>query len=438
MPTLDRILDALPRTRFGCFTREIPAFRACGVTGFYVAVLTLLAGGIMAGRSPLVLAGLAGVCAVSFFVYALLRKWITGRETLVLLEHVWFALATVAAWLWLFEEPMLPYLDAVAVALCPFLAAGRIGCTLVGCCHGRPSRVGIVYPESCAADGFPRHLVGVRLFPVPAIEAIALAAIGVGGLCALPFAAPGRVLVWFLLAYAVVRFGLEGIRGDKRPHLLGLSQARWMALAEVAVVLAFGESAWPVAVGTFALLTALLVLAVVLTRRWNLAAKLLTAEHLAEVRTATLAAREEARLATSSSPIVKRTKMGVGIALSANEFTAHVSFTLPGMQSDLPLLCALACRAFPELEPDDAEITRGRVLHFTLPWQGVETVAPALDASAERTLYGVIVRRLQNPIPNAANATTHDEPRVEPAVERRTPAPSTSKRKPWWFSTNGR
>ena len=32
-----------------------------------------------------------------------------------------------------------PYLDATALGLGAFLACGRVGCTLAGCCHGRPA-----------------------------------------------------------------------------------------------------------------------------------------------------------------------------------------------------------------------------------------------------------------------------------------------------------
>ncbi|WP_437640233.1 hypothetical protein [Sorangium sp. So ce854] len=55
--------------------------------------------------------------------------------------------------------------------------------------------MGVVYGEEHARDGFPRHLVGVHLFPVPALESLGLLAIGVAGLVALRSSAPGGVLV---------------------------------------------------------------------------------------------------------------------------------------------------------------------------------------------------------------------------------------------------
>jgi prolipoprotein diacylglyceryltransferase len=433
--TLNRLLDALPRTRLGCLSREVPAFRACGVTGFYVAVLVLIGGGLLAGRSPLVLAGLAGVCAASFFVYTYLRMWVTGRETLVLLEHVWFALAASAAWLWALGEPVLPYLDVVAVALCPFLAAGRVGCTLVGCCHGRPSRFGVVYPEHCAADGFPHQLVGVRLFPVPAIEAVALAGTGVAGLCALPFAAAGQVMVWFLLAYAVTRFGLEGLRGDRRPHLLGLSQARWMALAEVGAVLAFGESPRPAAVASFALLAGLLLVAVVLCVRWD-SRRLLASRHVAELRDLTRTAIDEAESAAAPPrPESRRTAHGASIAASANGSAAHVSLSLPGMAVDLPLLCDLAAAAFPELRPDATSLSRGRILHLSLPCP-LPPEPPRQSPGLGTALYARIVRHSQQGTEPAEGPVELPTPVPVPPPTPALPAPPVRARG-WWFAVNG-
>jgi hypothetical protein len=94
----------------------------------------------------------------------------------------------VALTLWTLGEPVLPYLDVVSAALCFFLVAGCVGCTMVGCCHGHPSPLGVVYNEGCAREGFPRHLIGVRLFPAPTIEAAGLFAIGMNGMIAFPVA----------------------------------------------------------------------------------------------------------------------------------------------------------------------------------------------------------------------------------------------------------
>lgn len=175
---LNAAFDALPGRRFFRLFQPAPAFRSLGVAGFYVAACVTFVTGLADGRSPLILAGLSAVCGLSFFIWALARKWLSGREQLVLLEHVWFALLCSTAFLLAMKEPVAGYLDAVASGLCFFLALGRIGCTVVGCCHGPPSSLGIVYPFSHVGDGFDSRLVGVRLLPTQAIEALALGCLG--------------------------------------------------------------------------------------------------------------------------------------------------------------------------------------------------------------------------------------------------------------------
>ena len=43
MNGVNRWLDRLPRPRVGLVGREAPAFRTCGITGFYVGVILTLA-----------------------------------------------------------------------------------------------------------------------------------------------------------------------------------------------------------------------------------------------------------------------------------------------------------------------------------------------------------------------------------------------------------
>jgi hypothetical protein len=398
--SLNQFLDQLPRPRLGYLGRAAPSFRTCGITGFYVALLVLFGGGLLTGRSSLVLAALALVSALSFYAYTYLRMWITGQETLVLLEHVWFALASNAAALWAMGEPLLPYLDIVSVALCPFLAAGRIGCTLVGCCHGQPASLGITYNQACARDGFPHHLVGVRLFPVPAIEAVGLLALGATGLIALPLSPPGKVLAWYLLAYSVLRFGLEGMRGDPRPHFLGLSQARWMAIFEVglALQLSTGEHRVP-AVMVYAALLTTLIAALGFRWRGDWRRRLLTAAHVREVRE--LVRREIERGAPDAfaPPSLHTTSQQVAVAASVTRVdlrnTAQVSLSLPCGRSDLALLCELAAGAFPELIIEAAQFTLSSVLHLPVPL--AEGLAePASDEQLAQVLYGSVVRRAQH------------------------------------------
>lgn len=401
MNGLNALLDQLPRTRFGRATREVPAFRTCGIAGFYVAVVVALGGSVLAGLSPLVMAVVALACALSFFVYVYVRRWITGRETLELIDQVWFAELCAAGTLWLLGAPVLLYLDVMAVALCPFLAAGRIGCTLVGCCHGRPSSLGITYGEEHARDGFPAHLVGIRLFPVPALEALGLLLIGAAGLLALPFASPGRVLAWFLIAYGVLRFGLEGLRGDRRPHWLGLSKPRWMALVEFGVGVSIIEGSATGVTTRSAILAGLLLAslvgALVIQRAHELRPRLLSAGHVRELRDVISSLASESGQYLHDVPL-RTTALGVSVGVSAAaaalEPALHLSLALPDGRRDLPLLCDLAARASPDVWSRSARMSPTGVLHLHLPAD--RTGFPRVDP--ERLggeLFATVSRQLQ-------------------------------------------
>jgi hypothetical protein len=390
-------LDRLPRTRFGRLGREVPAFRSCGVAGYYVALVATLAGGLLTGRSLLVLGILSAVCAFSFFAWAQARRAITGREELVLLEHVWIAELASALALRALGEPALPYLDVISVGLSFFLAAGRVGCTLVGCCHGAPSEIGIVYGEAHVRDGFSRHLAGVRLLPVPLLEAASLAAVGVTGLAALPFCAPGSVIAWFLAAYAIVRFGLEGLRGDARPHALGLSVGRWMAIVELAAALAIKEHARlaspSVKVACAVALTLVIVAGIVDRRRLRRTRALLDPAHAASLRAIVRSAPRD----VGAGPLLQRTAQGVGVAVSAAgpDEGVHVSLRLPDGQRDLAALCALAARALPELHLETARLAGEGELLFLHVTELLE-LARETAAALEIALYGAVVRRFQD------------------------------------------
>jgi prolipoprotein diacylglyceryl transferase len=399
---LNEAFDSLPRTRFGRATREVPAFRTCGVTGFYVAVVATLGCGLIAGLSLLVVAAVCAVCGLSFFVYAHVRRRIGGAENLILLEHVWVAEACVAGVLWALGEPVLAYLDAVAVGLSFFLAGGRIGCLLVGCCHGRPSSLGIRYGEEAALDGFPRHLVGVRLLPVPALEAAALLVIGASGLAALPSAPDGAVFTWFLVAYSVVRFGLEGLRGDERPHVLGLSVNRWMCLAEFSFALAlwtheqggFGAREIAIAASLAVLLAAALSVRALTDRR----RVLLSDTHVDEVRRIVESSLRHA----SSDPRAEITTAGIVVAAtpaSDGMPVRHVSLSHADRASTPRLLCDLVAKAFPGVVAEGASLSEAGVLHVLVA--DVDgTVGDARRMAL--ILFGEVVRRRQAEPPQAA------------------------------------
>jgi len=228
---LNRMLDRFPRLSVDVGHRSLPAFRSAGIVGYQAAVLVTVLVALSNGVGPAVALGVSATAGLSFFGWALLRRAATGSEQLVLIEYVWVALAAVAGFLWLSGTPPAAGLDLMAVAVCVFLAAGRLGCAMVGCCHGHPARVGLRYgPE----HGLSGRLTDRRLLPVQLVEAAGLLSIGLVGFV-LTLGTPGRATVWFLISYAVLRFGCEALRGDRRPSLLGMSVPRLSCAVQLCV-----------------------------------------------------------------------------------------------------------------------------------------------------------------------------------------------------------
>src|SRR6185437_3473985 len=130
------------------------------------------------------------------------------------------------------NRPVLPYLDVTILGIGAFLSCGRIGCLLVGCCHGRPSPWGIRYREEHARQGFAPHLVNITLFPIQALESLwVLMVVCVGVFLVWRSQPAGNALEWYTVGYGVVRFILEFIRGDiERPYTFGFSQGQWLSL----------------------------------------------------------------------------------------------------------------------------------------------------------------------------------------------------------------
>jgi hypothetical protein len=352
----------------------VPAFRSIGVAGFYAALAITLGSGLATGRSVVVLAVVAVVCGLSFFAWALLRRLVTGRETLVLFEHVWFALACATVALAAMGAPIEAHLDPVVLGLCAFLSAGRLGCLVVGCCYGQPSIVGITYRADSAEDGLPAHLVGVRLFPVQLVESAGLAAIGSVGLIALPFVPPGTVFIWFLIGYGLLRFGTEGLRGDDRLSFAGLSVARWGAIAQgtVGLVLADRDRAvGPEGTALGVMLIAILLFAA-LWRRTRPERSLADPALLARIRSFIEDAVHDGRRRGSTAPVAASFPGAFSVAVSVGDAASgdtapgdivRVSVASPAGPSDVRLLRAVAQAVLPADWRSTVELSPSGVLH---------------------------------------------------------------------------
>lgn len=130
--------------------------------------------------------------------------------------------------------------DLMAPCFCVAHAFGRIGCLLVGCCYGvakgEPMLFGAATYQGTCAVYYPElpNNEGAgpawRL-PVPLMEAVFLLV-----LCAVlvliyrKSKKLGKVTGWYLVLYALWRFGIEGFRGDKIRGVYGLfSTSQWIS-----------------------------------------------------------------------------------------------------------------------------------------------------------------------------------------------------------------
>ncbi len=151
-------------------------------------------------------------------------------------------IVAVTAAVWYMRRKKLPLLktsDFLIVAVPLGHALGRIGCFLAGCCYGRPTTLpwGVRFtdPHALVAP----ELLGVPLHPTQLYEA----GLNFALFLLLHFASKkphkeGKILVEYVLCYAVMRFFIEFFRGDFRGgFLLGLSPSQVISLLTVGAAL---------------------------------------------------------------------------------------------------------------------------------------------------------------------------------------------------------
>lgn len=314
---LGRALDALVRPRVRALGRSLPAFQLCGYTGLAAAVA--LSTGLVAGQGlalwPIGAVILSSVA--TFFALAMATKVITGQERLIYYHHEIAVLLVTMLLLRALGQPVLPYLDATLLGVGAFLVCGRVGCLMVGCCHGRPHRWGVCYRAEHAAAGFTPWYVGVRLFPIQAVESLwVLGVVLVGVAMVRGGSPPGAALGWYVVAYDVGRFGFEFVRGDPdRGYLRGFSEAQWTSVLLVLVVVAaeragaLPRAPWHEAAAAGMLLW--MGVAALRQRRPTARPRLLNPRHVREI--ATLIPRLEAQ---ADAPEVRVAATSLGVQLS--------------------------------------------------------------------------------------------------------------------------
>jgi hypothetical protein len=207
-------------------------FQLCGTAGLALAIMLAMILTRHAGLSYWVMARIVEMAVATFLGLVMATKMITGEERIIYYHHEIVVMLMAALFLWTTRQPLLPYLDATILGIGLFLSFGRIGCLMVGCCHGRPHHWGVRYSEEQAAAGFPSYLVGVQLFPIQAVESVwVLGTVMVGTYFVWSGRPSGTALAWYVVTYDLGRFAFEFARGDAgRPYWLGFSQPQWLSL----------------------------------------------------------------------------------------------------------------------------------------------------------------------------------------------------------------
>lgn len=119
--------------------------------------------------------------------------------------------------------------ELAAPCVCLAHAIGRIGCTLHGCCYGKPSEYGWLFQG-----------VGEKVIPTQFIEACFLFALfAVLTVSTVRRKPNGFNLIIYCLAYSVFRFVVEFFRGDPRGSFVGaLSPSQFQSLVLLAIGIA--------------------------------------------------------------------------------------------------------------------------------------------------------------------------------------------------------
>ncbi len=347
---LNQMVDRMARTKILFLRRDWPAFQICGYAGVLVAIalVTTLVG--KAGLSYWVMDAITVSAVATFLALVFATKMITGEERIIYYHHEMAVMLVAGGVAWLFQRPALPYLDVTILGIGAFLACGRIGCLMVGCCHGRPFAWGICYREEHAREGFAPYLVSVRLFPIQAVESLWVAlAVITGVIFVFQGRPPGTVLAWYTVTYGAGRFCLEFARGGSdRPYTLGFSQAQWLSLwlmlvliaAEIQGLIAF--TAWHAAVVACVILIGF---SVAVHRKLDRAQKfeLLHPDHVREIAKAL---RTAAGRPGDKGVAVASTSIGLGIStgeIVTREMTiCQYSFSRRGGRMDREIANTLA------------------------------------------------------------------------------------------------
>jgi prolipoprotein diacylglyceryltransferase len=328
---LKSFLDKLICLEVHMFHSSWPAFQACGYAGLMCAVILVMILAMHLGLSLWVVSVITLAAVLTFFALVMLTKVLTGEERITYYHHEIAVIAVSALVMRLLRQPILPYLDLTILGVGLFLACGRMGCLMVGCCHGLPHHWGVCYGEEHAKAGLTPYFIGVRLFPIQVIESVWVLGIVIAGSAfILDGHPPGTAVAWYVVTYDLGRFCFEFLRGDpNRPYLWGFSEAQWISVALMSAVVGgellgvFPLALWHAGALVWLILT---MIAVALKRhlRRGVYYRLFQPRHIIEVAEAVERAFNEtterpARSTSHALPHVRIARTSLGIQISGSK-----------------------------------------------------------------------------------------------------------------------
>lgn len=240
--TLSRFLDRIVfrSHQIRPFGIDYHPYFLCADLSLLSVVVVSYVFSLVLGLEPWRLVVMIAAAAATFPLFLLLKARLLSIPTRVYLQDLlFFALPMGFLIGRLLAIPLPALLDFAGIAVPLAHGVGRIGCFLGGCCFGKPSRLGVLYPHS-VWDHIPRRRrflpapdPGRRVFPLQLLEAgfEFTVFLFLSTRLALHPTLRGDSLPMYLITYAVFRFGAEFYRGDDwRKYHGPLSEAQWLSV----------------------------------------------------------------------------------------------------------------------------------------------------------------------------------------------------------------
>jgi hypothetical protein len=300
-------------------------------------VLTLIS-----GASVLITLGMICLNVIILLAFAMATKIAWGFERYTFYHYMAMVLFCTPFLLKAFNQPVFPYLDVLSLALILNLAIGRIGCFIVGCCHGKPCKWGVLYGKKHIHSTFTPFYLGVRLFPLQLSELVLVLAIVAAGSWMFVAFPAGYAFTWVVISYGFVRYALEFYRGDAgRPFLKGFSEAQLTSLILMVIIIAIEFAGfvpfqlWHL-VATAATLASIIAVAVVRCYRGAPVHRIMNPNHIKELselivnlsndinyQSRAVARQQKVQVGCTSLGI----QVSVGVLNNASSFIHHYSFS---------------------------------------------------------------------------------------------------------------